>query len=72
MCKIEVYRVCLVIIYLKMRKIVIIYFYCILKVCKKTLNIPLNIYPHNTVHNNLRYIARLYTLLYILINAIKN
>ena len=70
MCKIEVYRVCLVIIYLKMRKIVIIYFYCILKVCKKT-SIPLNIYPHNTLHNNLRYIAQLYTLLYILINAIK-
>ena len=32
-----------------------IYFYCILKVCKKTNN-QLNIYPHNNLHNNLRYI----------------
>ena len=33
--------------------------------------IPLNIYPHYTLHNNLRYIAQSYTLLYKLINAIK-
>ena len=46
----------MVIIYLKNCKIVIIYFYFILKVYKKT-NILLKIYPHNTLHNNLRYIA---------------
>ena len=39
--------------FLKMRKIVGIYFYCLLKARKKT--------------NNLRYIAQLYALLYILI-----
>ena len=39
--------------FLKMRKIVGIYFYCILKARKKT--------------NDLRYIAQLYALLYILI-----
>ena len=70
MCKVEGYRVCLVIIYLKMPKIGITYCYCIDKVCKKS-NIPLNIYPHNTPHSNLRYIAQLYTLSYILIDAIK-
>ena len=36
-------------------KIADIYFYCMLNVCKKT-NIPLNIYPHNTLRNNLEYI----------------
>ena len=34
-----------------MCKNVSIYLYCVLKVCKKTNN-PLNIYPNNTLHNN--------------------
>ena len=46
-----------------------IFLLCV-KVCKKT-NIPPNIYPHNTLHNNLGYIAQSYTLLYILIMRLK-
>ena len=37
-------------------KIVDIYFYCILKACKKA-DAQLKIYPQNTVHNNIRYIV---------------
>ena len=47
-------------------EIVHIYFYCMRKVCKKT-NILLNIYTHN----NLRYIAQSYTLLYTLIMRLR-
>ena len=41
-----------------------------LKMCKKA-NILLNIYPHNTLHSNLRYIAQSYALLYILIMRLR-
>ena len=34
--------------------------------CAKRL-IPLNIYPHNTLQNDLKYIAQEYTLLYTII-----
>ena len=59
MCKIEVYRVCLVcfvlfahVLFLINAKIVTIYSHFVLNVCKKT-NIQLNIDTHNTLHNNL-------------------
>ena len=61
MCKIEVYRVCLVII-LKCIKLWLYIFTVYLK-CAKNNSIPLNIYPHNTLHNNLKYIVQSYTLL---------
>ena len=52
------------IIFNKMCQNVNIYFYCMLKVCKKT-DIQQNIYLHNTLHNNLGYIAQLYIHYYI-------
>ena len=54
-----------------MCKNVSIYLYCVLKVCKKANN-PLNIYPNNTLHNNVCVVDVKISLLLLVKNVFIN